>query len=119
MPQIPIGRLGKPEEVAGLVVYLASEEAAFVTGANIAINGGQHNQLASAIVSRRWGPDRLGDVRRGIGHRHRARVRGQLHQIKQSFGRQTGSGMATAGIVLGFIAAAFWIFVFTLSLAPP
>jgi acetoacetyl-CoA reductase len=42
IPQIPIGRLGKPEEVAGLVAYLASDEAAFVTGANIAINGGQH-----------------------------------------------------------------------------
>jgi acetoacetyl-CoA reductase len=44
IPQIPIGRLGRPEEVAGLVAYLASEEAAFVTGANIAINGGQHMQ---------------------------------------------------------------------------
>jgi acetoacetyl-CoA reductase len=42
VPQIPIGRLGKPEEVAGLCAYLASDEAAFVTGANIAINGGQH-----------------------------------------------------------------------------
>ena len=42
IPQIPMGRLGKPEEVAGLIAYLASEEAAFVTGANIAINGGQH-----------------------------------------------------------------------------
>jgi acetoacetyl-CoA reductase len=42
IPQIPLGRLGKPEEVAGLVAYLCSEEAAFVTGANIAINGGQH-----------------------------------------------------------------------------
>ena len=42
IPQIPMGRLGKPEEVAGLVAYLSSEEAAFVTGANIAINGGQH-----------------------------------------------------------------------------
>jgi acetoacetyl-CoA reductase len=42
LPQIPLGRLGKPEEVAGLVAYLASEEAAFVTGANISINGGQH-----------------------------------------------------------------------------
>ena len=40
--QIPLGRLGKPEEVAGLCAYLASDEAAFVTGANIAINGGQH-----------------------------------------------------------------------------
>jgi acetoacetyl-CoA reductase len=44
LPQIPLGRLGKPEEVAGLILYLASEEAAFVTGANIAINGGQHMQ---------------------------------------------------------------------------
>ena len=44
LPQIPVGRLGKPEEVAGLVIYLASEEAAFVTGANIAINGSQHMQ---------------------------------------------------------------------------
>ena len=42
LPQIPMSRLGKPEEVAGLVAYLASEEAAFVTGANISINGGQH-----------------------------------------------------------------------------
>jgi acetoacetyl-CoA reductase len=42
IPQIPLGRLGKPEEVAGLIIYLASDEAAFVTGANISINGGQH-----------------------------------------------------------------------------
>jgi acetoacetyl-CoA reductase len=44
IPQIPVGRLGKPEEIAGLIIYLASDEAAFVTGANIAINGGQHMQ---------------------------------------------------------------------------
>ena len=42
IPQIPMARLGKPEEVAGLVAYLASDEAAFMTGANLAINGGQH-----------------------------------------------------------------------------
>ncbi|MGZ5032378.1 MAG: acetoacetyl-CoA reductase [Usitatibacter sp.] len=42
IPQIPVGRLGRPEEIAGLCAYLASDEAAFVTGANIAINGGQH-----------------------------------------------------------------------------
>jgi acetoacetyl-CoA reductase len=42
LPLIPTARLGKPEEVAGLVAYLASDEAAFVTGANISINGGQH-----------------------------------------------------------------------------
>ncbi|MDB5933954.1 MAG: beta-ketoacyl-ACP reductase [Massilia sp.] len=42
LPNIPVGRLGEPEEVAALVAYLASEGAGFVTGANIAINGGQH-----------------------------------------------------------------------------
>ncbi len=44
IPQIPVGRLGQPDEVAALVLYLCSREAAFVTGANIAINGGQHLQ---------------------------------------------------------------------------
>jgi acetoacetyl-CoA reductase len=44
LPQIPLGRLGGPEEIAGLIIYLCSDEAAFVTGANIAINGGQHMQ---------------------------------------------------------------------------
>ena len=42
IPQIPVGRLGKPEEVAALVVYICSDEAGFMTGANVAINGGQH-----------------------------------------------------------------------------
>jgi acetoacetyl-CoA reductase len=44
LPQIPLNRLGRPDEVAGLIVYLCSEEAAFITGANISINGGQHMQ---------------------------------------------------------------------------
>ena len=44
-----IGRLGKPEEIAGLIIYLCSDEAAFVTGANIAINGGSTcNETARA-----------------------------------------------------------------------
>ena len=37
-------RMISTEEVAGLIIHLASEEAAFVTAANIAINGGQHMQ---------------------------------------------------------------------------
>ena len=40
--QIPVNRLGKPEEIGGLVSYLASDIAGFITGSNIAINGGQH-----------------------------------------------------------------------------
>jgi len=40
--QIPMGRLARPEEIASLVTYLASEEASYVTGANISINGGLH-----------------------------------------------------------------------------
>jgi acetoacetyl-CoA reductase len=42
LPEIPVGRLGEPAEVAALIAYLCSDEAAFVTGTNIAINGGQH-----------------------------------------------------------------------------
>ena len=39
---IPVGRLGKPDEIASMVNYLASDEAGFITGANISINGGQY-----------------------------------------------------------------------------
>jgi acetoacetyl-CoA reductase len=39
---IPIGRLARPEEIAGLVGYLSSEDAGYITGANISINGGLH-----------------------------------------------------------------------------
>jgi len=40
--QIPVGRLGLPEEVAAAVAYLVSDEAAFATGSDLSINGGQH-----------------------------------------------------------------------------
>ncbi|MGV2864986.1 acetoacetyl-CoA reductase [Achromobacter sp. ESBL13] len=42
LPQIPVGRLGQPEEVAALVAFLCGPHAGFMTGANVAINGGQH-----------------------------------------------------------------------------
>lgn len=38
--QIPMGRLGRPEELADLVVFLASERASYITGASISIDGG-------------------------------------------------------------------------------
>lgn len=44
LPQIPVGRLGRPEEVAALVRFMTSDEAAYITGANFAINGGMHMQ---------------------------------------------------------------------------
>src|SRR5262245_1522952 len=40
--QIPMGRLAKPEEIAAVVAFLASEEAGYITGANISVNGGMH-----------------------------------------------------------------------------
>jgi acetoacetyl-CoA reductase len=40
--QIPAGRLGKAEEIAKCVAFLASDEAAFMTGATLTINGGQY-----------------------------------------------------------------------------
>lgn len=40
--QIPVGRLAKPEEIAWSIAFLASERSAFMTGANLAVNGGLH-----------------------------------------------------------------------------
>ncbi len=40
--QVPMGRLGTPEEIAGAVAYLVSDDARYMTGTNIAINGGLH-----------------------------------------------------------------------------
>jgi len=39
---IPMGRLARPEEIAAVVAFLASEEAGYITGANISVNGGMH-----------------------------------------------------------------------------
>ena len=41
IPQIPVGRLGEPEEIARAVVFLAAEDAGFITGSTISANGGQ------------------------------------------------------------------------------
>ena len=46
-PQVPLGRPGRPEEVASLVSWLCSEEAAYVTGASYVIDGGMTQQVVS------------------------------------------------------------------------
>ncbi|QND74574.1 acetoacetyl-CoA reductase [Tardiphaga robiniae] len=43
LPQIPVNRLGEPEEIARAVVFLAAEESGFVTGSTMTINGGQYH----------------------------------------------------------------------------
>lgn len=42
LPHIPVGRLGEPEEIARIVVFLASDDAGFITGSTISANGGQY-----------------------------------------------------------------------------
>jgi acetoacetyl-CoA reductase len=44
IPQIPVGRLGEPEEIARCVVFLASDDAGFITGSTLTANGGQYFQ---------------------------------------------------------------------------
>ncbi len=41
IPQIPVGRLGEPSEIARIVVFLASDDAGFITGSTISANGAQ------------------------------------------------------------------------------
>ena len=42
LPQIPLGRLGTPEDIASAVTFLASPRAAYITGATLHVNGGMH-----------------------------------------------------------------------------
>jgi acetoacetyl-CoA reductase len=42
LPQIPVGRLGEPNEIARAVAFLASDDAGFITGSTLSANGGQY-----------------------------------------------------------------------------
>jgi acetoacetyl-CoA reductase len=43
LPMIPVNRLGEPEEIARAVVFLASDDAGYITGSTLTINGGQYH----------------------------------------------------------------------------
>jgi acetoacetyl-CoA reductase len=43
IPQIPVNRLGEPEEIARAVLFLAAEDAGFITGSTLTVNGGQYH----------------------------------------------------------------------------
>jgi acetoacetyl-CoA reductase len=42
LPHIPVGRLGEPSEIARAVVFLAADDAGFITGSTLSANGGQY-----------------------------------------------------------------------------
>ena len=47
LEEVPLGRTGRPDEVAALVSYLVSDEATYVTGASVLIDGGLAQQVVS------------------------------------------------------------------------
>ena len=56
---VPMGRVGKPEEIAEGCVFLLSERARFVTAANLAIDGGQAESLLTHTPGRNWGGKKI------------------------------------------------------------
>jgi NAD(P)-dependent dehydrogenase (short-subunit alcohol dehydrogenase family) len=62
-PNVPIGRPGSPDEVAALVLWLASEESSFVTGASVPVDGGS-SLMAAELTGL---PPQLPDQKKGGG----------------------------------------------------
>jgi acetoacetyl-CoA reductase len=48
---VPIGRLAKPDEIGRSVVFLVSDDAAFITGVTLSINGGKYMQRERCIMA--------------------------------------------------------------------
>jgi meso-butanediol dehydrogenase/(S,S)-butanediol dehydrogenase/diacetyl reductase len=47
---IPLGRVGQPDELASAIAFLASDEASYITGASLAVDGGRAAVLVTAIT---------------------------------------------------------------------
>ena len=45
LESIPLGRVGLPEEIGGIVSFLSSEDASYITGENIVVSGGAPSRL--------------------------------------------------------------------------
>jgi acetoacetyl-CoA reductase len=61
--KIPVGRLGTAEDIARGVLFLVADDADFITGSTLSINGGQHMYLRAPWPNTRWPmPDRAGSL---------------------------------------------------------
>ncbi|RDI17716.1 NAD(P)-dependent dehydrogenase (short-subunit alcohol dehydrogenase family) [Pseudacidovorax intermedius] len=66
-PANPLGRVGRPPELAELAAFLVSDSAAYINGEMIAIDGGQHLRTSGAEDLLGWGPDDWARARAGRG----------------------------------------------------
>ena len=66
-PANPLGRVGRPPELAELAAFLVSDSAAYINGEMIAIDGGQHLRTSGAEDLLAWGPDDWTRARAGRG----------------------------------------------------
>ncbi|WP_234195471.1 SDR family oxidoreductase [Pseudacidovorax sp. NFM-22] len=66
-PANPLGRVGRPPELAELAAFLVSDSAAYINGEMIAIDGGQHLRTSGAEDLLAWGPDDWARARAGRG----------------------------------------------------
>lgn len=57
LDQYPLGRFGRPEEVADTVLFLASERASFISGANVEVDGGLTSGLSTSFVNKTYQAD--------------------------------------------------------------
>lgn len=124
----PIGRIGQPVEVANAVLFLASDEASFITGAELAVDGGLTAQLAGLATRRRprGGPAAASPpARPGAGGRAHSAHAGQPPEGRDSgrarLGRERRRPKADtpAGTASGGSGPRWWLATATTSSTSP